>query len=449
MSTVESSSPQVGGPGRNLLFVSCAPVDQPWLMRVLRHLKIRTEQGRMKLWSRLDTNAGDREAVEVGKALQETRVALLLISQDYLASDEICVERETLLAMAESGELKLLWLPLRSSGVAETEIAKYKPVHTVASPIAAMSKSSAETVLVRVAELVQAAYDGVSIKSAEIPKPASVLPWQFGVPTLRMWHLVAGASMGIGVIALGTFALGLYDPPQVTCTRGGLCRANRPLSAEREYLLCDGSGAPVGLATVHSGWLRPNVLLDVPDPLRRSEHYRLRELAHGEAPPNLTQAGLVFQDVMPRLNLGQRHGLRKGTVYTSDSGCAIVVQVDERSAQLQNCVGVINAGRVRQTAPHAMVEDLSIDFDRLLTKGNLNEAALRQKAVECLDTQRGSVLQKQLDQARGAAAGAKDGPGKTNINATVIGCDNCAIQTGEINVMKGPSPPSSARRRSQ
>ena len=88
-----------GGPGeRDLVFVSYSHDDAAWAQRFQVLLKPLVRQRHLRLWIDADLRAGDSWRMEIARGIRRARVALLLISADYLASDFIMdVELPTLI----------------------------------------------------------------------------------------------------------------------------------------------------------------------------------------------------------------------------------------------------------------------------------------------------------------------------------------------------------------
>ena len=85
------------------VFVSYARADTKWLRRLQVHLRPLERSGQIMLWSDAQIEAGQRWREEINTAMDESQVAILLISADFLASDFIADnELPPLLAAAES-----------------------------------------------------------------------------------------------------------------------------------------------------------------------------------------------------------------------------------------------------------------------------------------------------------------------------------------------------------
>src|SRR5690606_22976993 len=73
--------------GRDKVFFSYSHADGEYLERALIHLRPLERAGALNLWSDTKLRAGDRWREEIRKAIGAARVAVLLISADFLASE--------------------------------------------------------------------------------------------------------------------------------------------------------------------------------------------------------------------------------------------------------------------------------------------------------------------------------------------------------------------------
>ena len=99
---------------RNLVFVSfyagpksAAKTSCEAILTQLKPFKRRHKQ--FDVWDRSQIPAGSDKDIELQAALQRCRVAVVLVSPEYLASDEWEAEAKPLLAAAQAGEIRLLW----------------------------------------------------------------------------------------------------------------------------------------------------------------------------------------------------------------------------------------------------------------------------------------------------------------------------------------------------
>ena len=126
-----TSSPQ-----RQQLFISYSSVDRKWVEKFLPWIRFLERTVGLRYWDDSQIPAGDKWHDEIQKALQATKVALLLVSQDFLNSDYVAEsELPHLLDAAEKQGLRILWVPLRHSMVEFTPINDYQAAINPKQPL--------------------------------------------------------------------------------------------------------------------------------------------------------------------------------------------------------------------------------------------------------------------------------------------------------------------------
>ena len=136
------------------IFISYSHEDLEWLELVKKFLYVLEQQGVIEFWDDSKIEPGQEWQVEIEKALDSSKAALLLISQDFLISDFITkYELPRLLGDAEKKGKKIFWIPVSSSTVFEShkEIAKFQSL--VADPTISLqdlSDAERKQVLVKV-----------------------------------------------------------------------------------------------------------------------------------------------------------------------------------------------------------------------------------------------------------------------------------------------------------
>lgn len=116
--------------GGKPLFISYSHKDEKWLKELKKFL-LPLEQGNLiSIWDDSAIKPGDIWRNEIKKALHEAKLAILLVSQDFLNSDFISNnELPQLLDAAEQDGVKILWIAVRPCTVDDSEINKYQAVH--------------------------------------------------------------------------------------------------------------------------------------------------------------------------------------------------------------------------------------------------------------------------------------------------------------------------------
>lgn len=118
-------------PERRHVFISYSHADRAWVERLKRMMAplLRDSGQELRLWDDSRIEAGMRWREAIATALAEAKVALLLVSDDFLASEFVMGQEVPLLLAAAAAEgVPVLWVSLSPSFVEETEIHSYQAV---------------------------------------------------------------------------------------------------------------------------------------------------------------------------------------------------------------------------------------------------------------------------------------------------------------------------------
>jgi hypothetical protein len=125
---------------------------------VIAHLKPYMRNGSVSSWHDTQIRPGGRWRKEIESALSRAKVAVLLVTPHFLASDFVAEhELPPLLKAAESEGLVVIWIPVSASSYEETDIAKYKAAFDPVIPLDTLPQPSQNTVLVDVCKTIKQA----------------------------------------------------------------------------------------------------------------------------------------------------------------------------------------------------------------------------------------------------------------------------------------------------
>jgi TIR domain len=138
---------------RDQVFISYSHKDTFWLEKLQTMLKPLVRQKLISAWSDTQIQAGDHWHEDIQRALRVAKVAVLLVSPDFLASDFIAQhELQPLLTAAEEEGLTIIWIPVRPSMYKYTEIELYQAASDPAMPLSSLPDWQQEIELVGICE---------------------------------------------------------------------------------------------------------------------------------------------------------------------------------------------------------------------------------------------------------------------------------------------------------
>jgi hypothetical protein len=142
-----------GSTSRDLIFISYAHADERLCKEFLKMIKPTAQKHGLKIWSDHNISPGAVWRDEIQGALTRTKIAVLLISPDFLQSDFITQnELPPLLKAASTEGAGIFWIPCRHSNVEDTEIGKFQSVTSPSRPLAGLSRVAREKELKRISQ---------------------------------------------------------------------------------------------------------------------------------------------------------------------------------------------------------------------------------------------------------------------------------------------------------
>lgn len=160
----KSKSPQsIPGAGikakRKKIFISYSHEDKKWLERVQKNLSTLKHEGfDIDMWADTQIKPGMKWEEEISKALGETKIAILLISSDFLASDSIRNNiLPPLLKAAENEGVIILPLIITPSRFEKDKnLSQFQPVNNPGrEPLISLNKGEQERILLKLVNRIE------------------------------------------------------------------------------------------------------------------------------------------------------------------------------------------------------------------------------------------------------------------------------------------------------
>jgi formylglycine-generating enzyme required for sulfatase activity len=225
---------------RRHLFISYTRADRGWVDRLQRMMAplLRDSRQELKLWddSQIEPGAKWRQTIEM--ALQQAQVALLLVSDAFLASEFVMNEEvPKLLAAAEAEGVRILWVSLSPCLVEYTPIHAYQAVLPLDHYLEELSPPQQQRALKRIAETIRDALREPVPQPEIDPEPVAAPepePRQVQVEAVAReqeleQELGAGVSLRLIQVPAGQFLMGSpADEPQRSEDEGPQHRVRLP-----------------------------------------------------------------------------------------------------------------------------------------------------------------------------------------------------------------------------
>jgi len=140
------------------IFISYSHADKEWLRRLHAYLKPLAEADGISIWDDTEILPSSVWRNEIEQAIRRATVAVLLVTQEFLASEEIRkYEFEPLLQAAESSGLPLLWIAVSPCTYKQTPLSKYQAANEPENPLASLGAAARKGQLVGISEKIIAA----------------------------------------------------------------------------------------------------------------------------------------------------------------------------------------------------------------------------------------------------------------------------------------------------
>jgi hypothetical protein len=137
-------------PARENIFISYSHKDVEWLQKLLVLLDPLTDK--IDIWADTKVKPGAEWKKEISNAMASAKVAILLVSPDFLASPFIKTqELPYILEVAENEGLTIFWIHVRDCLYRRSQIKKYQGAHDVGCPLNGLPPGEQERVLANIA----------------------------------------------------------------------------------------------------------------------------------------------------------------------------------------------------------------------------------------------------------------------------------------------------------
>jgi len=136
---------------RDLVFISYSQDDKKWLERLHRILAPLLREKQLKIWDDTYIIPGMRWYEAITNALSSAKIAVLLVSANFLASDFIAkYELPPILEAAEQQHLTVLWIAVDYCLYQQTGFAQYQAMNDPAKPLNSFSGAQRTRELTRI-----------------------------------------------------------------------------------------------------------------------------------------------------------------------------------------------------------------------------------------------------------------------------------------------------------
>jgi hypothetical protein len=140
------------------IFISYSHKDAEWLGKLKQFLQPLENKNLIRAWDDTEIRPGAEWLPEIRKALGAARVAVFLVTQDFLNSPFISNEELPALVQAATNQGCLIfWIAVKSSTFADSPLARFQGANSPNKPLALMSAGEQDEALLEIYQKMKAA----------------------------------------------------------------------------------------------------------------------------------------------------------------------------------------------------------------------------------------------------------------------------------------------------
>ncbi len=144
---------------RDTIFFSYSRKDKDWLDRIKLVLKPALTGAKIEVWSDEEISPGMKWQDEIRIALTKARVAVLLVSPEFLASSYVQEnELPEILNGAECQDITVVWVYVRPCMYEHTDIVEFQAAHDLKKPLSTMTASKADVTVLEICKQIIRSY---------------------------------------------------------------------------------------------------------------------------------------------------------------------------------------------------------------------------------------------------------------------------------------------------
>lgn len=164
---LKNSEKMKGNSFRNGVFISYSHKDKEWLDKLQIALKPLIRGEKITIWDDTKILPGTDWKKEITNAIERSRIAILLVSPNFLASDFIYDEElPRIFKEYKNGDLIVYWVVVSASSYQMTELAQVQAVNDPSRPLDSQSTSEQNKTFVDIAKHVAKGMDVNVISNA-------------------------------------------------------------------------------------------------------------------------------------------------------------------------------------------------------------------------------------------------------------------------------------------